>query len=100
MKCAGCRNEFTPQKSYYRLCGECFKTACKCLLCGKIVMPKDGSYSCCGVTESIARAGQRSRLAGMSFEDMVFTLQNNMMPDEAFRFHFGEEAYEDLISRG
>lgn len=97
--CAGCKKPFKKKKDFHRFCDECLPQLCRCSKCLKVVYPKNKIYTCCGISETVdhvVAANTPSRLRGMSLEDMVFTVTHNMTPTQAYRFHFGDDALEDL----
>lgn len=73
-----------------------------CRTCKTKRMAVDGRVKCCGhdeAVEEIEDANRPSRLRGRSLEDMVFILEHNTTPEEAFRFHFGDDADADIPNR-
>lgn len=85
MKCKKCKTEFKPKKSYHRYCTSCIKIAVRCKTCNKMVLPKNGKYSCCGHEESVdhVKRANKSRSSGRSLGDILFEMEHGVSPERA-----------------
>lgn len=95
--CKGCEDKFNPTKPFHSYCSACSKLLTKCLSCSGLVFPKDETYFCCGIAETVSAvnlANKPSRFRGRSLEEMLFIMEHNMTPEQSAKI-WTEDDYDN-----